>query len=281
MCCLVHYRQRLSIRDGGKLFQGRDEGALRSLMTVLLTRRSRNRRFLSSDAIFNDPSNLSLDDQEAVARRRFARQDLLIRTTRFGMDDWDPRHARQRRKVEMSNNYIEGCFVRDWRRYFLHLSRTEIELTPEAAKMLPHDIQTHFHLTDGDDAAYGYLASDGVVRKKRGEIISSPGFIIFTRELWDGGPAGLSVFGMSGSLTYGFAHLIEHRFPAVLTLNKSEFAYCQISSDRPLIPSTEQSDAAFTRDWTVTVHRRGRTTVYGPDSPLPLLHTAIPQPVAR
>ena len=281
MCCLVHYRQRLSIRNGGKLFQGRDEGALRSLLTVLLTRRSLGQRFLSSDAIFNDPSNLSLCDQEVIARSRFTRQDLLIRTTRFGMDDWHPRHARQRRKVEMSENYIERCFVADWRRYFHHLSRTEFEFTPEAAEMLPPGAQTHFHLTDGDDAAYGYLASDGVVRKKRGGIVSSPGFVIFTRELWDGGPAGLSVFGMSGSLTYGFSHLIEHRFPAVLTLNESEFVYCEISSDKSLIPSTEPSDAAFTRNWTVTVHRQGcDATVYGPDSEPLLLHEAIPQPVA-
>jgi hypothetical protein len=142
VCCLVHYRQRLSIRNGGKLFQGRDEGALRSLLTVLLTRQSLGRRFLSSDAIFNDPSNLSLCDQEVVARSRFTRQDLLIRTTRFGMDDWHPRHARQRRKVEMSENYIERCFVADWRRHFHHLSRTEFEFTPEAAETLPPGAQT-------------------------------------------------------------------------------------------------------------------------------------------
>ena len=144
VCCLVHYRQRLSIRNGGKLFQGRDEGALRSLLTVLLTRRSLNRRFLSSDAVFNDPSNLSLADQEVVARSRFTRHDLLIRTTRFGMDDWHPRHARQRRKVEMSDNYIERCFVTDWRRYFNHLSRTEFEFTPEAAEMLPPVLRPTF-----------------------------------------------------------------------------------------------------------------------------------------
>jgi hypothetical protein len=111
-------------------------------------------------------------------------------------------------------------------------------------------------------------------------MVTSPGFIIFTRELWDGGPAGLSVFGMSGSLTYGFSHLIEHRFPGVLALDDSEFVYCEISSDRSLIPSTEPSDAAFTRDWTVTVHRQGRdATVYGPDPQLALLNEAIPQPV--
>ena len=87
---------------------------------------------------------------------------------------------------------------------------------------------------------------------------------------------------MSGSITYGFSHLIEHRFPAVLTLNESEFVYCEISSDRSLIPSVEPPDAAFTRDWTVAVHRQGRNaTVYGPDSPVPLLTDAIPQPVAR
>jgi hypothetical protein len=70
------------------------------------------------------------------------------------MDDWHPRHARQRRKVEMSDNFIERCFVANWRRYFHHLSRTEFEFTPEVAEMLPPGAQTHFHLTDGDDAAY-------------------------------------------------------------------------------------------------------------------------------
>jgi hypothetical protein len=264
--CLVHYRQRLSIRHGGKPFQGRDEGALRGPLTVLLTGRSFGRRFLLSDAIFNDPSNLPLSEQEANARSRFTRQDLLIRTTRFGMDDWHPSHARQRRKVEMSGNYIEGCFVNDWRRYFRHLSRTEIELTPEAAEVLPPGAQTHFYLTDGDDAAYGTLASDGIVRKRRGGIVTSPGFMIYARELWDDGPAGLSIFGMSGSVTYGFCHLIEHRFPAELAFADFEFVYCELSCDGPLIPGNEPPDAAFTRNWTVTIRRRGcEALVYGPE----------------
>jgi len=270
---LIHFRQRLSIRHGGKPFQGRDEAALRGPMAVLLTRRSFGRRFLRSDAIFNDPSRLTLSEQEATARARFARNDLMIRTTRFGMDDWHPRHARQRRKVEMSGNYIEECFVNDWRRYFSHLSRTEIELTREAAEVLPAGAQTHFYLTDGDDAAYGTLASDGIVRKRRGGMVTSPGFMIYTRELWNDGPAGLSIFGMSGSVTYGFCHLIEHRFPAELAFEDSEFVYCELSADRLLIPGNEPPDAAFTRNWTVTIHRRDcDAVVYGPEPPLALQH---------
>ena len=46
MSCLIHFRQRLSIRNGGKPFQGRDEGALRGPLTVLLTGRFFGRRFL-------------------------------------------------------------------------------------------------------------------------------------------------------------------------------------------------------------------------------------------
>ena len=121
MCCLIHFRQRLSLRNCGKPFQGRDEAALRSILTVLLTRRFPN-RFVSSDALFNDPSGLPLAEQEWLPRSRFEPGDLIIRTTRFGMDDWHVRHARRRRKVEMSGNYLERCFVSDWRQHFSHLS---------------------------------------------------------------------------------------------------------------------------------------------------------------
>jgi len=280
VCRLIHFRQRISIRHGGKFFQGRDDGALRSLLTVLLTRHYSN-RLVSSDAIFNDPSNQSMDEQEQRARNRFTRHDLLIRTTRIGMDDWNPRHARQRRKVEMSGNFIERCFVSDWRKYFSHLSRTEIELTPEAASILPSERSTHFRLTDGDDAAYGFMASDGVVRKKRGAPITSPAFIIYCHELWGDGPAGLSVFGMSGSITYGFAHLIEHRFPTELLLNNSEFVFCEISSIKPLIPANEQSDTSFTDEWSVSIHRRGRScTVYDVNRESNLHHFWLPRSVA-
>ena len=149
--------------------------------------------------------------------------------------------------------------MKDWRRYFGHLSRTEIELTPDAASVLPKGMSNHFYLTDGDDAAYGYLAGDGLVRRKRGGPIISPAFLIYIPQLWGGGPAGLSAFGMSGSITYGFSHLIEHRFPAELNFKDSEFVYCEISASRCLVPGTEPADASFTDAWTVTVHRRGRS----------------------
>ena len=90
---LIHYRQRLSIRNRAKVFQGRDDGALRSLLTVLLTRGLMGRQFLVSDALFNDPSELDPCEQERIARGRFGPDNLLIRTTRFGMDDWHPQHA--------------------------------------------------------------------------------------------------------------------------------------------------------------------------------------------
>ena len=100
-----------------------------------------------------------------------------------------------------------------------------------------------------------------MVRKKRGAPVTSPGFVIHTRELWDGGPSGLSVFGMSGSITYGFAHLIEHRLPVELLCNDAGFIYCEISSEKPLIPANEPSDAGFTDDWTVTLYRLGHSPV--------------------
>jgi hypothetical protein len=78
-----------------------------------------------------------MEEQEKTARSQFTKKDLLIRTTRFGLGDGHPRHQHHRRRVEMSGNLIEGRFAMDWRRYFAHLSRTEIGLKDQACQVLP------------------------------------------------------------------------------------------------------------------------------------------------
>jgi hypothetical protein len=196
------------------------------------------------------------DLAEASVKARLRAGDLVLTSTRLGMNDLDDR---AKTPVFLGNNWLENRILDGWRRYIQWCSRKRIRLTEEGAQTLD---PTGRHLTnlkfaDTDDASFG---------SRRGKERHTAGYIVRTKELWPDGPACISVFGVSGTVTFGFASALHDRWPLDLTsLGDSELVVTDISCKGDLVPAAAQGFPDFWKHWTLQIHRRGVMKAVPPD----------------
>jgi hypothetical protein len=247
--------------------QDRDGWAM-TLLTRLVARSTD-----SLESVFNVANAKDLNEQPV--RWHMCRGDLILNTTRLAMNDHDERHVielrsgleeihgKPQKRVPRGDNWLEEQILKGWRRYLRHCCRKCVALTKEGALALKpgsarKDVVT---FRDNDDAS--------VIRPHGGRRRTA-GYIIYTKELWDQGPGCLSLFGMSGPVTFGLASAIHGLCPEKLVrggvaggdlvFEDSELILIEISRSgrggANLTPSCDQGFPDFWKTWTLDWHRR-------------------------
>jgi hypothetical protein len=188
------------------------------------------------------------DLAERSVKARLRTGDLVLTSTRFGVDDLED-HVKT--PVLLGNNWLEKRIFDGWRRYIERCSRKRVQLTEEGMQALDPGSRhlANLEFADTDDASFG---------TRRGKDRHTAGYIIFLQELWPYGPACLSVFGISGTVTLGFASVLSERWSSeLIKLTQSELVIVEIISQRDLVPAAAQGFPDFWKNWTLQIHRHG------------------------
>lgn len=208
--------------------------------------------------------------QESVLRSLLRKGDIVILNTRLGMSDH--REDALHKRVPLQHTWLEERIFLGWSKFFTYVSRKRVEMTDLGAESLANGHKKRRGQSFSTAKHAGYT-DEGKHR--------TAGYIVWTRELWEDGPACLSLFGMSGETTLGLAAAIEERCPKELEFDFEDdyFLFVEMAASKDeLVPDDVADWTSFWNSWELRVHRRGRSspTVYPPSTPAP----ATPAPGA-
>jgi hypothetical protein len=210
-----------------------------------------------------DLFDVSADDLgESAVRKLMGLQDRVLTTTRLALSPED-----SRKPVPRGDNWLEHQVLMGWKRYFKLLTRKHVVLTDEGAAVLgkgyENRAQTEFEIDD--DAIYKAFGDGGSERidwKNKRDARNrrrTAGYIVYLKELWQDGPDCLSMFGMSGPITYGFAWAVYSSCAAELAFTHSELVFVEITSTKPWIVSPIlEGQPGYWKKWSLDWHRLGR-----------------------
>ena len=199
--------------------------------------------------------NTCADDlTERSVRSRLRTGDMVLTSTRLGIDD---AADKVKTPVLPGCNWLEGTIVELWHRYIGHCSRKRVELTEEGAQALPEgqrDRLARLEFSDTDDALIG----DPRLKTRR-----TVAFIIHGESLWKDGPRCLSIFGMSGAVTFGFASVLADRWSTELRqLTSTEIVVAEIiRTGSSLVPASVRGFPDYWRYWDLVIYRSGTETI--------------------
>jgi hypothetical protein len=198
------------------------------------------------------------DLTETSVKRRLGMSDLVLTSTRLGMNDLDDR---VKTPVLLCNNWLEKLILDGWGRYIERCSRKRVSLTAEGARALDSGRRgrlANLEFADTDDASFG---------SRRGKERRTAGYIICLKQLWTDGPGCLSVFGMSGTVALGFAAILSERWSSELAnMTDSELVVGELVCQGELVPAAAQGFPDFWKRWTLQIHRRGVVTSLSPET---------------
>jgi hypothetical protein len=249
-----------SRRTRAKVHHLRDGDAFAELMPMLLSIPGATYGGL----IRNSPPEHDVDESLIhVSRLGLTEQDLLVLTTRPPLSDTTTRNRRIRR----SKSQLERAVFRALQTHINHCKRDEVVLTQDAAASLRPEF--------GNRAAIGYYMQQNarVHRLEAGydslsaleeqadrfrdvdKAMSTAVYLVRTGPIYRGGPGVLCTFGLSGTFSLCWAHLLRtsSRLRGVLerALQKPTFVMAEIVVDRD-VPQSPR-DLSFAHAWGVTV----------------------------
>jgi hypothetical protein len=111
-------------------------------------------------------------------------------------------------------------------RWFARCLRPALHLTDLAAKISAEIAARQFNefFQNRSAAWQQYRSRDGKWQQSPSDL--TPGFVQYTEEVWPGGPGLLTVFGMGGIETLGWARALATRYPHLLL--STPFAMAEI-----------------------------------------------------
>jgi hypothetical protein len=250
---LYAFRAHFNTKKDGEVYrspkvnQDRDGWAMHLLIEILRPR---------FDVVIPGLNTEAPDLVETSVKSRLGSGDLVLTSTRFGMNDIDDQ---VKTPVFLGNNWLEGQILEGWRIYVRRCSRKQVELTEQGMRVLDDTCRQlgKLEFSDTDDASFG---------SRRAKERRTAGYIIYTKELWKGGPGCLSVFGMSGTVTLGFTSIVCERWSSdLLSMSNSEVVVAEIVCHGDLVPAAVQGFPDFWKRWTLKIHRGGVVTSLPPE----------------
>lgn len=233
------------------------------------------------EALFNVEGTHHLE--EKPIRQLVGSKAIFLTATRLPLNDRDDD---ARKVVDRSYTWLEERIFDGARRFLTWSSRKHVLLTREGAAVLAPERRdsergdrafVRFQVTD-DEALYKQCGKwdderswptrpDQIEWCLRQSVLrgrTTAGYIIYTKELWEDGPACLSVFGMSGPTTFGFASALREMVgPNILErldLTESELIFVEIRplADDYLVPPKTDGHPTYWRHWHFEWHRHGQ-----------------------
>lgn len=192
----------------------------------------RDRGYSYGGPIFNYP--LASHDTPAVAEEvdaTFLRPgDLIVLTTRPPLDD---AYDRDRRPPMRSGTTLEERIFAKLRHHFDKCSRSQVIVAEAHARAWP---------------AVAPRRNMEFPVYRRHHTHTTACYMTFDRHAWDGGPGLMSVFGMSGTDTLVWAHLLHARYSELVA--KAPFVMALLSA---AVPPSQPLSMSFATEWGVSI----------------------------
>lgn len=182
------------------------------------------------------------------------RGDLILQTTRPPMHDEE---EGDRKRVERADTDLERWLFHLWGRYLDRCARSHVRLRKSLHPQLPKGYETRRDMAfrEAIGAPYKELndcAGSGWRKKPKGERRTAV-FLLHLEEAWKGGPGFLGVFGMDGTATLAWAHLLGRDLADLL--EEPGFVFAEMKkADIPARPT----NLRWVSEWKVKVLVRRR-----------------------
>jgi hypothetical protein len=163
-----------------------------------------------------EPRPIVVLNPDAPWRRQYRATDLILVTTRLPLDD---DNVADRRGSRPSYAPLEQMlFAGPMRTPFERLCRTEVILDARTAE-ISEEIAARQVIMFRQNCGATYLALRSRVtgwRRFKGTGGPTAGFLVYAEHAWPGGPALLAAFGMGGTDTLVWCHLLATRYADLL-----------------------------------------------------------------
>jgi hypothetical protein len=183
--------------------------------------------------------------------------DLVVSATRpprsdYLGDDLRDGEGKDRRYIIPSNDHLENAIFKDLDRFFAHVSRYCVELTPEMAGLLPQKFESMSHIkfhTKGKATIHSTMATiGGRVRELKGpKEFNAVGYFLHLGKI-TGYPCGLVLsFSMGGYENLLWNRIVRLRYSKWFDKPVFGFALLNLPEEpeRPLTP--ELADGATSK----------------------------------
>jgi len=218
------------------------------------------------EGLFNVLGAKNLDEKSVKDLMRSG--DLILTTTRLPLND-DDKEKRTKKRVDASGTWLERKIFEGARKFLQWCNRRSVVLTEEGAAALAPAYADRARIEFQPGAGEALYKKLGVQLDRNPPHAATAGYIIYTKELWPDGPGCLSLFGMSGPITFGFASAVREIFESDnlkrLALEESELIFVEITlrtdtppAERPrsLIPEDVEGHPTYWRKWHLQWNRR-------------------------
>ena len=175
--------------------------------------------------------------------------DMLLLTTRppLSDDEW-PGSKRIYRSYSELENRIFGCL----HEYFTRCTRSQVILSNRIVRSSPRPVASRANIQFRQrlGAAYDRYAARGEITWHRPPdgVHLTAAFLVYSKEVWPGGPALLAAFGMGETETLGWAHLLKTKYRGLICTREFVMAEMVVKT-----PGQPPADISFVDDWDVAI----------------------------
>jgi hypothetical protein len=178
--------------------------------------------------------------------------DLLVLTTRPPMDD---KAQGDHKKLRRSCTSLEDQLFRTTlRRYFEVCARSHVKLSPRIAEQLGEfSSRADIAFFQKADALSSYKSCSryGSLRpEKYFSQQTTAAYFLYTHKTWPGGPGLMAAFGMGGTETLVWSHMLRTRKELAGLLYSPVFAIAELRT--VAIPS-KPANLDFSKEWAINL----------------------------
>jgi hypothetical protein len=180
----------------------------------------------------------------------FESSDVIVLTTRppLNIEEKDGR-----KPVLRSHTSLEVKIFRVLKRHFEICLRSWVKLSKSLALKLPEEYanRADIQFTHYGGASYQSLTRYGILSREYRKYPNLTSlYYIFTGEIWQNGPRVLCAFGVGGTDSLIWGHLLRTKFRQEVTLDRPKFIMVEIQTGK--IPPQADS-LSFADDWETKV----------------------------
>ena len=208
----------------------RDGGGFAELMAALIDRGAH-----MGDVWFNHKPR---EEDPGEVFRRLGNNALIVLPTRPPLDDKG--EGQPRRHLRPSSTALERAVHAPFDLFFERCARNAVALAAEPAALLSPDKQnrrstTYYQYTrNGLEVTWAFYKTLDGRKPSSNRDRSTAVFLVHVPQLWRGGPALLSAFGMGANETLFWTHILRTRMNDllvdVLKSEKPRFVMCELST---------------------------------------------------